>query len=431
MKLTLMGGINPVSEFDAYITYVMQRAEKASPGDVTVRFPRIWDWTKWDRDSISLNAAYTTEDFYIKTLAYYDNFRNSLYNERPHGIPADYDDRSMLGRITGGYNFNNNNKLEIAGTMKWDKHDGYDNITYVYTKSIKIEQYTYSIGAEYSTNPVKPFTVVLGAGYDMLLPTEYWTAYRGSEDFEKADKLNELVYQIGVFYDITPNHEIHTTFSKKTHFPTMYERFSARYDVTIPNPALKPEWANHYEVGYKGYYDERALLTTSIYFSDFRDKILEQLMRDPVTGQIITHSVNKDRWLYYGFELSGEVTVNEYLSAGLMFSYNKSDNRFDPTVQDAYYPEFNSYGQLGVTPTDYITIIPQFEYMGMRYVSSDTSDNTELPQYFLAHVNVKLDIFKHLFVEAGIENIFDKGYEIQQFYPQAGRIFTFAVGGVF
>jgi iron complex outermembrane receptor protein len=212
----------------------------------------------------------------------------------------------------------------------------------------------------------------------------------------------------------------------------MYERFSSRYDVTIPNPALKPEWANHYELGYKGYFNDRAVLSTSVYFSDFRDKILEQLIRDPVTGQVITHSINKDKWHYYGFELSGEAAVSEYLNIGLMFSYNKSDNSFDPTVQDAYYPEYNSYGQLIITPTDNITITPRFEYMGYRYVNSDASDNTKLPHYFLAHISARYsNIFKYFYVEAGIENIFDEEYEIQQFYPQWGRVFNFAVGGAF
>jgi iron complex outermembrane receptor protein len=184
-------------------------------------------------------------------------------------------------------------------------------------------------------------------------------------------------------------------------------------------------------VGYKGYFNDRAVLSTSVYFSDFRDKILEQLMRDPVTGQIITHSINKDKWHYYGFELSGEAAVSEHLNAGLMFSYNKSDNSFDPTVQDAYYPEYNSYGQIMITPTDNITITPQFEYMSYRYVNSDASDNTKLPHYFLAHITARIDILKYFYIEAGIENIFDKEYEIQQFYPQWGRVFNFAVGGVF
>lgn len=432
IKLTLMGGVNPVREVDAHVTYVMQRAQKASPGDVTIRYPRIWDWTKWDRDSVSLNTSYTTSEFYVKGLAYYDNFRNRLYNERPHGIPGDYDDHSLLGRLTGGYDFNKRNKLEMAATVKWDKHDGYDNVTGAYTKALKIEEFIYSAGAEYSVNLFDPLTVVLGAGYDMLKPTEYWTAYRGSEDFKKADSQGEFVYQAGVFYDITQNHEVHATFSRKTHFPTMSDRFSSRYDVTIPNPALKPEWARHYEVGYTGYYGGRATASASVYFSDFRDKILQQLVRDPVTGQVITHSINKDRWNYYGFELSGGWKVNRYLHAEFMLSYNKSDNKFDTTVQDAYYPEFNSYGQLVITPNERLTVTPRFEYVGSRYVSTDASDNTRLPHYFLAHISARIDgIFKHYYIEAGIENIFDVEYEIKQFYPQPGRTFSVAVGGIF
>lgn len=429
-KLTLMLGVTPTEEFDAYVTYTQQRAKKASPGDVTVMYPKIWDYTRWDRDSVALNAAYTSPAFYTKLLVYYDKFDNRLYNSRPHGIPSDYDDYAYGSRLTAGYDFNKQNNLQMSAMWKTEKHNGHDNLTGVHTKDLKIEEYTYSFGAEYSYNPVKPLTVALGAGYDKLEPRDYWTATRGSESFNDADTLDEFVYQAGLFYDINENNEIHVTYSKKTHFPTMLERFSSRYDVTIPNPNLKPEFAYHYEVGYRGAIKQRASITAAVYYSDFRNKILQQLVRDPVTGQIITHSINKDKWLYYGAELGGEVYINKYFQAGLSLSYNKRDSKYDKDVQDAYYPELTASGYMVISPVADVEIIPRIEHTSSRYTSTDASNKHKVGDYTLVHLGAKIDnIYKYFWVEAGIENIFDRYYEIQEYFPMAGRTFSITVGG--
>lgn len=430
-KITLVAGYSPVREFDAFVTYVYQRANKMSPGDVTVIRPRIWDWTRWDRDSIALNASYTANDYYIKILTYYDKFDNRLYNTRPHEIPTDYDDFALGAKIQGGIDFNQRNNLQMSAMWKVESHTGHGDVTGVYSKDLIIDEHTYSFGMEYSTRPWDKVTLAFGLGYDKLKPVDYWTASRGSESFETTDELDEFVYQAGLFYDLSTSHELYMTFSKKTHFPTMFERFSNRYDTVIPNPSLKPEYAHHYEVGYKGFF-EKGTVQTSVYYSDFNNKILQELERDPITGQVVTHSVNKDKWAYYGFELAGEISFNKFVMAGGAFSYNKSDNNHDKTVRDAYYPEYTSNGYMVITPTDKLRIVPRLEYTGSRYTSSDTTDDSRLGSYYLLHLTAKLDqVWKNFFIEGGISNILDKEYALRQYYPQAGRVFSFTVGGSF
>ena len=212
----------------------------------------------------------------------------------------------------------------------------------------------------------------------------------------------------------------------------MTERFSARYDTVIPNPALKPEYAFHYEIGYKGIVKEKILINTSMYFSDFRDKILQELVKDPVTGEVITHSVNKDKWNYYGFELQGEFNINEHLQFNTAFSCNKSDNQFDKDVRDAYYPEITGYALMLIKPTKDVRLVSQYEYVGERYTSSSTDDDSRLGSYYLLHFAARVNnIWKNLYVEFKINNVFDRYYEIKEDYPMAGRTFSLAVGSNF
>ena len=390
-KISTMVGITPTNNSEAYITYVRQRGEKSSPGSISAEDPKIWDWPKWNRDSFALNAECKLSRYNAKFLAYYDKFDNRLYTTHPHEIPSDYDDYSIGTKIQGGIDFNNWNNFQTSLMWKTESHRGWGDITDIYAKNLEIQEYTYSFGAEYSITPWSPMDIVLGVGYDSLIPQEYWTASRGSEAFELTDELEEFVYQVGLFYDVSDNHELHLTYSKKTHFPTMTERFAARYDTIIPNPALKPESAFHYEIGYKGLLKEKTRISTSVYYSDFRDKILQELVKDAVTGEVVTHSVNKDRWNYYGIELQGEFAINRHLQISAALSYNRSDNQVDEEVRDAYYPEITASALMLIKPTENINLISQYEYVSERYTSSSTDDDSKLDSYYLLHFTARLN----------------------------------------
>lgn len=433
LKMTFIAGVTPVQELDANITYVMQRADKQAPGDVAAVEPRIWDWPRWDRDSVSLNAAYTSDRYYGKFLGYYDSYRNRLYTERPHNIPSDYDDYAVGFKLEGGYDFNKRNNLSMSAMLKTDVHRGFDNVTNHYAEETKIVENTYSFGAEYTLLPVHnvPLTTVFGAGYDVLAPVGYWTVYKGKQDLTSGDTLDALTYQLGLFYDFTPEDEFHITFARKAHFPTMTERFSTRFDTVIPNPDLKPEYANHYEVGYRGFIPGRASFTAAVYFTDFRDKILQESVRDPATGETVSHSLNKDKWIYYGLEFSMEYFINRYISYGWAFSYNKSESRYED-IRAANHPDYTGNMFAVLSPYSNITIVPRAEYASYRYISTSYTNNERLDGYLLLHCKARWDeILNHFFIEASVNNITDHNYEIRRYFPMPGRVYTLAVGGRF
>jgi iron complex outermembrane receptor protein len=78
-----------------------------------------------------------------------------------------------------------------------------------------------------------------------------------------------------------------------------------------------------------------------------------------------------------------------------------------------------------IKPLSMLSIIPRIEYISSRY--ADTTGETTLEDYFLAHLKVSADIGAHFTVSASAENIFDTYYEISRNFPQAGRTFTLAL----
>ena len=429
-KITVVAGVTPVPELDASIVYMRQRASKEAPGDVAAVEPTIWDWPRWDRDSLSFNAEYTADGYYAKVLAYYDKYDNRLYTERPHGIPSDYDDYAGGLKLQGGYDINRKNNIQMSLMWKTENHKGYDGITDSYEKSVDIEEYTWSVGSEYTFKPTNDFSVVLGAGYDMLVPQYYWTASLGKKDVSDYE-LSALVYQLGLFYDVTEDDEVHLTFARKAHFPTMSERFSTYFDTVIPNPELRPEYAHHFEVGYKGYAWDMLRIVSAIYVSNITDKILKESVRDASTGQTVTHSLNRDEWVYYGLEFSAELFWNRKLSSGMAFSYNKSRSNYED-VRETYYPEATANAYIVYNPTEHIRIVPRAEYTSERYTTTDPDDPSCLDEYTLLHCSIKVDeIFGHFYIEAAVNNILDENYEIREYYPMPGRVFCLSIGGVF
>jgi iron complex outermembrane receptor protein len=432
LKMTFIMGLTPTPEIDAALTYVRQRADKQAPGDVAAFEPRIWDWPEWNRDTVSLNAVYTADGYYAKFLGYYDSYANRLYTERPHGIPSDYDDYAVGFKAEGGYDFNKNNNLSLSALWKTDVHRGFDNVTNTLAKEAEVEEFTYSLGAEYTLLPLNdyPLTAVFGLGYDVLAPRTYWTVYKGKHTLGSGDTLEALTYQVGLFYDLARDHEFHVTFARKAHFPNMSERFSTRFDTVIPNPDLKPEYAYHYEAGYRGFIPGKASFTAALYFSDFRDKIFQENVRDTATGQIVSHSLNKDKWIYYGMEFSMEHFISDYLSYGGALSYNKSESRYED-VREANYPEFTGNIFVVVTPFENISVVPRAEYASSRYVSSNYGNNERLDEYLLLNCKARWEgILNYFYIEVAVNNITDENYEIRQYFPMPGRVYTLSVGGV-
>jgi iron complex outermembrane receptor protein len=430
-KLTFLAGMTPFAGFTADAAYIRQRADKKAPGDVSAPNPRLWDWPKWNRDTVSLNMAYEKEvGYYGKVLAYYDKYENRLFTERPHGIPSDYDDYAAGVKVQGGYNITGTSDIQLSAIWKTDFHRGYDNLTGILAKEVEIEEYTYSLGAEYSLQIMPPLTLTLGAGYDILSPEYYWTSYLGRKEITAGDILSAFVYQAGIFYNIDKSNEVHFTYARKAHFPTMSERFSTRFDTVLPNPDLKPEYAYHYEIGYKGYVAETANITAALYLSDFKDKIYQESVRDNNTGQTVSHSVNKDKWQYYGFEISSSVFLGEIYEVGGMLSLNRSISKYDD-VRDTYYPKVTGNLYAVITPTENFRVIPRFEFTGKRWATDDPDDSgSALGEYYLLHLSARVNnIFGHLFAEAAVSNILDKNYEIRQYFPMSGRVYSITVGG--
>ncbi|MDR0629800.1 MAG: TonB-dependent receptor plug domain-containing protein [Treponema sp.] len=452
LKFTLIGGLTPGEDLDIWLTYVYQNADKGlSPPDVGIKEYAIWDWPVWNRHSVSLNSSWGMGTFSLEGLFYfakYDNRLDEYYNYKAfelgiHAPHSDYDEYTLGGRLTGGWEINARNTVQAALTYKKEDHRGLRGGSVNEDERIEemhVNEDTWSLGAEYTLNPWSPLTIKAGLGFDALVPQEYWNDENEYNQLLGADYFivqsrNMFLYtwQLGVFYRLpwgnpeAQSHELRLAYARKNHFPTMSQRYSTRFGSTLPNPHLGPERANHFELGYRGYLgrEDAALgfsLNAALYYSAMAGKIVSVELGNPhYPSASVEYSRNLDRINFWGLELAPDFTLQDWLTIGLAFSLNNYhiDHPQDGIKVLSYYPPITLNGYAVVQPLAFLSIIPRLEYMGSRY--GDTEGTDLLEGYVLAHIKITIAWGNYVSVSAELDNILDTYYEIRRYSPQGGR----------
>jgi len=463
LKVSGLLGTTPIPGLDVWFNGSYQWADKGlSPPDIRTRDYYIWDWVIWNRYTVSLNANYELEKFSLNALGYFDKYNNRLdeyanaanFKAGYHLPHSDYDEWTAGSRLTGKWYINEKNEVSAALTYKDEYHRGLTGgkflIDYdVLTEVIHIEESTVSFGAEWKFIPHKKVTLIAGAGFDTLIPLDYWPEY--NDLFQKNVVSKRMLlynWEGAAYYSITDEHKLHLSYARKNHFPTMSDRYSTRSGRRKPNPNLGPEIANHIELGYAGSFFSTFDINSAVYYSIMTGKIVDvQIPDDDPYGNPsvqVDYARNLDSSSFYGTEISCGFFPNKYFNAGVTFSLNEYflNKTQDATIKHIpYYPEITANAYMIITPIPQapqklpvlkkLSIIPRIEYVGERYIESsnpeDGSPPPKLSGYFLAHLRLQTEITNYLTFSIYIKNIFDTFYEIRYNSPQPGRSYTFTL----
>jgi iron complex outermembrane receptor protein len=451
----VMFGWTPADPIDIWLTYNFSNRDKGFAMPPSTESYVVWKWPYITRHTVSLHGEWTSDAFNVKALGYFDKYDDRIYVYPRFGgginnqarwqaylddthVVSDYDDFTAGLNINGGYNINNWNKIEASFQFRQVNRKSYDSDVSgndpEHDDDHKAGDHSENIwftGFEYSINPVKPFTTVLGIGIDVSDPQKIWSK---GHDYKLSDPSAIPQWSAGLFYDLSDGHEIHFTYAKKNQFPTFSQKNSSQ--ETGSNKAnidLKPVEIHHLEFGYKGYFLHSISLTSAVYYSFENNQIAQVKISDPVFN---TQYQNVDKTMYYGFEFGTEMYLNKFFTVGCTLAINK--NHIVHSESDLKYlgmsPELTTNGYFAVTPfadidtktLKNIRIIPMFEFTGSRYAASYTKAQTPklLDSYTLVHIKATTDITDYFSFSFGVNNLFDELYEILEFHPEAGRSFS-------
>ncbi len=440
IKNTLILGITPINSLDLWIQYTYK---DTNDGIVSPEISPVYSLRGWNFDyshNTSFHGKYNDGKININFLTYFNKYDNSMsdytsiyhiINNAPYRTSI-YDEYAAGFNINAAYNITNQHILKSAFTYRQDNHIGYSKDVLGLEEDINVTENKISLGAEYNYKPLAAVTLSGALGFDSLLPESF---YSRDNEFNQSLGLTGyniviknrflLAGQLGVFYEFMDNNHIYVTYARRNQFPTMNDRYSTQLGESLPNPNLKPEMADHFELGYKGSLFNMLYIETSLYYSMVTDKMVLMEVPNPIRpSAYVNYLTNLDKISLFGYEFLSNIFILEYAELGLNFSVNgySINKSLAGAKYMPYYPLFTGKAYLKITPCAYFTVTPYIEYNTERY--ADIFGIEKLSDYFLAHLSFNFYINDYMQIDFSIKNITDNLYETRQNYPLKGRTFT-------
>jgi len=428
-KFSVKIGLTPNATDEYAIGYVNQQGEKGNPA-YTGRLVnnRYWQWPYWDKESLYfISSTDIGQDHTLKFRIYHDKYKNRLefFSDStyttPHArnLPSIYNDETYGASMELISRAFKNHELHLALHYKDDRHneseEGSNNPTQKYrdvTKSIAFEDLIDLPGA---------WHMRLGASYEQREAREVYFWPTG-----KTDATNGLAE---VMYDLSPSSQVYASLAYKTRFPTIKDRYSARFGSAQPNPDLQPERAQHMEVGYRGVPWSGGNFEVALFQSNIRNLIqnavlpLSEAQCGDNNDELCNQAQNIGKARHRGLEISLQQEITRQWSAGLAYTYLDRKNRSDPSVRLTDTPRHRLFAHVSWKPDAQWEVLGTLEAESGRYVSYSSSEPyTRLAGFGILGLKGIWTPRKDISLEAGVRNLTDRNYELADGYPMPGRV---------
>ncbi len=429
-KVNVKIGYTPNEEDEYALSFIDQHGKKGTPpyagSDPTVK-ARYWQWPYWDKQSFYFTSKTTLNGkSYIKSRLYHDIFKNSIYSydddtystmTKKSAFKSWYDDYTNGASLELGTALIPSNLVKLALHYKRDVHRERDDDE----PQLTFKDQMFSVGLEDTITFNEQFYVITGISYDALdtiQAEELASDNTTIVDFPKGST-SGVNPQIGLFYSPVEADTAHISVSRKTRLPTMKDRYSYRMGTAIPNPDLNAEKSINYEVGYESNRFETVHLKGTIFYNDVSDYIQSVKVADPDdAGETVNQNQNVGKVDLSGLELEAALYLSSSFEIGANYTYTHVDNKTDDT-KITNIPKHKVFAYLRYTMFDRLTGQVDTEYDSKRYSSTDGVQVAD--GYVVANMKLGYDFGNGFVAEAGVANVFDKNYEIQEGYPEAGR----------
>lgn len=427
-KVSAKLGLTPNSTDEYALSYIYQDGEKGVPpyaGDNASTKIKYWQWPYWRKQSLYFTSNTAIGDkSYVKTRAYYDRFKNALniFTDSSYstitpgkGNKSRYDDYTYGASIEAGTTLIPNNELKMAFHFKDDVHREDSDAS----PQQRDEERIYSIALEDTIKLTPKLTGLLGVSYDFQNTVEaqdYNPIVSGGpkvlHNFDRNNQ-NDVTAQAALFYSYSDTGKLHAAAARKTRYASIKDKYSYRFGTYIPSPDLEPEKSNNYEAGIEDTFAKMLKVKSSLFFNDIFDYIQSTKISSNVSqNQNIGHVQR------YGYEFEAVASFTESLEAGLTYTFMYNKNRSnDQVITDIPKHKLFAYGKY--SPIRPLSLFASLEYDTRRYSSSDGVD--EAGEFVVINTKVSYEPLKDVMLEAGVNNLLDRDYELTEGYPEAGR----------
>lgn len=413
-------GFTPNDTDDYSITYALRDASKdVPPYTGTYTAPRYWTYPEWREHSLYYLSRTQFNRMTLKLRAFYEQMDNTLesYDDdsyttqtKGYAFTSIYEDYSYGASAELAYDLSDTSVLTGAIHFKDDVHRQHDEGE----PRVQQEDRTWSVGTEYTSEPIDRLTVTLGLRYDIRESIQAEEYQNGAISEFDTDDMTSWNWQGGVVYRIFDNLSLHATYSRTTRLPTLKDRYSRRLGKSLANPYLDSEASDNYEIGVRGKPADWLEMESAVFYSD-TDDMIQAVDITPALYQM--QNVGNVRTL--GWELGGKATLSETVAIGGAYTLLDRENRTDSSVKLTDVPEHHLNLYVSWTPVTSLEIRPGLRAQSQTYSSSDGAQKTD--GFAVADLTFLYDLNKDLSFQFGVWNLGDTEYEYDEGFPEAGR----------
>ncbi|MDR3089769.1 MAG: TonB-dependent receptor [Desulfobulbaceae bacterium] len=428
-KANIKLGLTPNDKDEYAFSYIYQHGKKGTPpyaGSDPSQMPRYWQWPTWDKQSYYFTSMTDFSKVYLKTRAYHDIFKNSIdafdddtYStmNKKSSFKSWYDDYTDGASLEIGTPIIPNNLIKAAMHYKYDVHREHN-------LGAPIQRFTdkmISFGLEDTVTINEKFYSIAGISYDSIDTKDAQNNIDNNLVDFPMKSTSGVNPQLGFFYKLTETGIVHASAALKTRLPSIKDRYSYRMGSALPNPDLDPEKSVNYEIGYENRNLAGMLIKGTVFYNDVTDYIQQATVADPeAPGMTKFQNQNIGEVDLAGIELQAAGNITDFLELGIGYTYTHADNKTNddkltgiPAHKLTPYARYNIfYGLSAQVDADMYSD---------RYSSSNGSRKAD--GFITMNAKLDYDFAQGFTVEAGVSNVLDKNYELEEGWPEAGRMF--------
>lgn len=456
-------GVTPNATDEYSLTFSRQDGNKGAPYHVTqaANTQNNWKWPYWRVQNLYfLSKTKLGDASYVKTRGYWSKYENSIlaydnfgfFNQAtPKSFDSHYSDYALGAEAEAGTQFEDIDTLKGLFYYRFDTHTEWQNnfgvnyqgkpkgcvanVPCSFQPVIASQEDTYSVAIENTFHPRKDIDIVGGFSYDWrhLRQAQGFALPQGTIAYTPKD-MSAPNYQGAVIwrYNGTEADRVYFNVSDRVRYPTLFERFSTRFGGATSNPALQPERAVNYDLGWSTQFAPNARLTVDLFHSWVQNLIQNVPM--PAYGLNVTQSQNVGAGRFTGAEVSVDYQPREDFSLGgnLTVMRRRVYAPYISTFQPIGVPDIKLFLYASYRPIPEITLTPNIEVASSRWtVVSNTNAYYRTGAYFLTNFNADYQVTSNLKVTAGVRNLFDQLYVLTDGFPEPGRSMYLAVKATF
>jgi len=391
---------------------------------------KYWGIDAWDKSSLYyIGKTFIGEKSYLKSKAYFDDYYNAFkyYKDETYTSYSDisyYDEHTFGGGVEFGTEINSNDTLKIALLDKYDRHRE-TSVTVPLPKTM--EDNTFSTAIENTWAASGNISVIAGIREDfhsVIRADGYNSSSTAIIPFSTRDS-KATNYQLAISGKLDNHQDITAYVAQNTRFPTLKDRYSYKNGTATPNPELQAEHSWNYGLDYSIRPADNLKLYASVYQSRLTDTI--QQVSKAVNG--LDQMQNTGKSIFTGAELSADWTAVKGVKTNLAYSYIKRENKSNPALVFTDVPRNKLSGYLQFLLGKKNWVMVEGEYDSKRYSSSD--GKYIAGSFAVANLRANAGLTDQISIQASVENLFDRNYQISEGYPEAGKAYVMSAAYAF